>query len=161
MSRSALLIVTESRSGKANSHSISPLTTPRMAGWPRGGAIWKWALRIAAKFVWRRHARKKVLRDPWRHADNHRIVRAKRLRRAVKVERNGALALETDRPQALAEANHGAARGENGERRIDEAASEPMASEERVAGLSPRGESLAQQSRGKRGGAFPRISVKR
>ena len=66
----------------------------------------------AAKFVRRRHARKKVLRDPWRHADNHGIVRAKRLRRAVKVERDGALALETDRAEPVAEANRRAARGE-------------------------------------------------
>src|ERR1700727_2616306 len=47
MSRSALLIVTESRSGKAKSHSISALTTPRIAGCPSGGAIWKWTLRMA------------------------------------------------------------------------------------------------------------------
>ena len=37
----------------------------------------------------------------------------------------------------------------------------PWAGEQRVAGLSPRGESLAQQSRGERGRAFRRIGVER
>ena len=59
----------------------------------------------AAKFVRRRQARKEVLRDPWRHAEDHGIVRAELLLRPVKVERNGALALETDRPEAVAEPN--------------------------------------------------------
>ena len=106
-------------------------------------------------------ARKKALRDPWRHADNHGIVRAKRLRPAVKVERNGALALETDRAEPVAEANRRAARREKRERRIDEAARKPMAGEERATGLTPGGESLAQQSGSERGGAFRGIGVER
>ena len=37
--RSALLMVTESRPSKANSHSTRPLTTPVMTGRPFGGSI--------------------------------------------------------------------------------------------------------------------------
>src|SRR5580704_9156067 len=59
----------------------------------------------AAKFVWRRQARKEFLRDPWRHAEDHGIARAKLLLRRVKVERNGALALKMDGLEAFAEPN--------------------------------------------------------
>ena len=53
----------------------------------------------AAKFVRRRQARKEVLRDPWRHAEDHGIVRAKLLLRPVKVERNGALRPRNGSPE--------------------------------------------------------------
>ena len=90
MSRSALLMVTESRSGKANSHSIWPLTTPRIAGWPGGGATWKWTLRWRGIRPAPSRPGKEVLRDPWRHGEDHGVFRAKRPASAVEVERDGA-----------------------------------------------------------------------
>src|SRR3984957_18052490 len=115
----------------------------------------------AAKFVWRRQVRKDVLRDPWGHAEDHGIARAKLLLRSVKVERNGALALETDCPEAVAETNRRPSRGEKGKRGVDEAAGEAMGGEQRVAGLSPGGEGLPQQSRGERCRALRGIGVER
>ena len=50
------------------------------------------------KFVRRREARKEFLRDPWRRADDHKIVRAEFLLRPIKVERNGAFRLELGSP---------------------------------------------------------------
>src|SRR4051794_25752896 len=47
MSRSAPLIVTDRRSGKAKSHSTSPFTTPCISGMPAGGVTRKWALTMA------------------------------------------------------------------------------------------------------------------
>ena len=108
-----------------------------------------------AKFVWRRQAGKEVLRDPWRRAEDHGIVRAELLLRPVEVERNGAFLLEPDRPKAVAEPNRRTPRCEKSERGIDETARKPMGGEQRVAGLSSRGESLAQQSRGQRWPSFP------
>ena len=124
MSRSALLMVTESRSGKANSHSISPLTTPRIAGWPRGGAIWKWTLTMRAEFVRRRQPGSSSCAIQGGTPTITQSLAPSASARPVEVERNGAPALETDRPQAVAEAHRAAARGEKGERRIDEAAGE-------------------------------------
>src|SRR6202021_431964 len=110
---------------------------------------------------WRRQARKKVLRDPRRHADDHGIVCAQLLVRPVKVERNRALLLETDCPKAVAESNGRPSRGEKGKRGVDEATGEAMGGEERVAGLSPGGKRLTQQSRAERCGALRGIGVER
>ena len=109
----------------------------------------------------RRQARKEFLRDPWRQREDHRIVRAERSSRVGRSRAHGALALEADRPEAVAEANRDALRGEIGERRIDEGRAEAVRGEQRMAGLSARAERLAQESRGERRGAFRRIGVER
>ena len=59
MSRSALLIVTESRSGKANSHSISRVDDAQDRGLPARRRDLEMNVENGAKFVWRRQARKR------------------------------------------------------------------------------------------------------
>ena len=98
MRRSALLIVTESRSGNANSHSISCVDDAEDRRLPEGRGDLEMNIENAAKFVRRRQARKEVLRDPRRHAEDQEIVGAEFPLCPVKVERNGALALENGRP---------------------------------------------------------------
>ena len=78
--------------------------------------------------------------------EDHGIVRAEILLRPIKVERNGALALKTDGLEAFAEPNWRASRGKKAERRVDEASGKAVGGEQRVAGLTPRGEGFPQQS---------------
>ena len=71
MSRSALLIVTESRSGKANSHSMSAVDDAEDRRLPGRRRDAEMDVEDGAEFVRRRQARKEVLRDPWRDGEDH------------------------------------------------------------------------------------------
>ena len=157
ISRSALLMVTESRSGKANSHSISALTTPRIARLAARRRDMEMDIENGAKFVWRRQAGKQVLRDPWRRAEDHGVVRAElscvrrrnRARRRAS-PRNGSP--EGDRRSRTA-TPRAARKASAGSMKLPR---ESMAGEQRVAGLAPpRRASRAAKPRSARP-SFPR-----
>ncbi len=109
--------------------------------------------------VGRLEAGKQFPSDPGRHSDHRCRVVAEPEGAALEIEGDGARPHETNFEHAFAEADRGAPRGEEGERRIDEALRKPMARNERMARPSPCAERLAQQPGGESGGAFRRVGV--
>ena len=107
-------------------------------------------------------ARKQVLRDPRRHADDHGVV----LRRAAAARRRS-------RGRRRGRPRNGSPRRRSPKRTVEPRAArkasagsmkllrEPMAGEQRMAGAAAGRECLAQQSRRQRGRAFRRIGVQR
>ncbi len=80
-------------------------------------------------------------------------------RRAVEIEGDRAGPLETNGLQALAEARLPAARGKEGQRRIDEALRQAVRRDQRMAGVSAGAERLAHETGRERGRSFLRLRV--
>ena len=102
-SRSAPLIVTESRSGKANSHSIRPLTTPII-----GGRCWRRIeaeVRVddGAEFRRRRQAGHQRGRRPRRHREDDGVVRAERDGLIARIERRDPVVRQGELPHFVAD----------------------------------------------------------
>ena len=107
--RSAALMVTDRRPGKANIHSAVPLSTPRIGGRPAGGAMRKCALTMARNSVGTVEVRHQRRRDVGRHREDDGVVGAERDGVAAEIERRDAVAGEAQRAQLVLEAQHRAA----------------------------------------------------
>ena len=89
-SRSAPLMVTDSRSWKANSHSTVPLMTPMIGGQPAGGAMRKCALTMARNSVGSFQIGTASRGDRRRNGKNDGVVRPKLHAVVAEIERRDA-----------------------------------------------------------------------
>ena len=119
---SAALTVTDSRSGKANTHSAVPPSSPIIGGVPAGGVKAKCPLTIARCSVGAVRPGTSDRRDPGGERQDHRLVRDRRVLDTVApVEPRHPVALERQRAQAAARSPPSRrARRQPAERRIDE-----------------------------------------
>ena len=104
-------MVTDSRSGNANSHSTVPFTTPMMGGKAGGGLDAEMRVDDGAEFRGRLQSRHEVRRDHRRHGKDHVVVLDRQL--VVAEIQHGDLAIgEPERPQPVSELDLHIVRGE-------------------------------------------------
>ena len=154
-------MVTESRSGKANSHSTSAV---HHAGQRRDVFCRRDAevgVDDGAELRRRLQAGNDIRGDHRRHREYDRVFRRQRHRVVGKLQRRDPPAVDRQRPQAMTELHIGLALAQDIERRIDESVAQTVARDERPAGAPAGGERLADHGGGQHRGAFLRLGIQR
>ena len=136
-----------------------PLTIPMMGASPAGGSSRKCALTMARNSdgVVRPGTRSRG--HDRRHGEDHGIVDAERHLVLAEVEGHNLVLREIERPQPVPEPDRHVARPEKAQRRLDEDVAQPVAGNQRAAGLAPRRQRLADDGGGETGARLPRVSV--
>ena len=161
-SRSPALIVTETRPGKAKSHSTVAVEDAKDRRQPAGGSIRKCALTMARNSVGTSRPRHQRGRGIGRHGENDGIVGGERNRLAAEIERFDALVAEarcarnwcsnrTAAPRCCRRASAGSI----------SVATKPVARNQRPAGAAAGGERLADHRGGEPCRAARRVDVER
>ena len=134
--RSPALMVTDRRSGNANSHSTVPFTTPMMGARPAGGSTRKWPLTMARNSV---GASSRARDPPPPPAAPPGSPRRRRRSRACRRRNRAPRRCPREFERAAGGRTALARRARRAQRRLDEDAAQSVASDQRPAGLRPPG----------------------
>ena len=160
-SRSALLMVTDSRCGNANNHSTSPPTTPMDRRHVVRRIEAEMRVHDRPEFGRRLQARQQRRRRPRRDRQHHGIIGPERDRVVAKLQFADAARRHAEAAQFMSELDAGALALQQLDRGFDQNRAQALARDQRPASLSSRQQRFPHNGAGKPRRPLGRIDVER